>query len=263
MLHGWMDVSASFQFLVDCLQADWHVIAPDWRGFGLTRHAQSDTYWFPDYLADLDAILQHYSPQEPAILVGHSMGGNIAMVYAGVRPEQVAKLVNLEGFGLPPASPQQAPARMAKWLAEVKNPPSFRQYADLNQVAVRLQGNNPRLNEEQALFLAQQWAASNSAGEWELRADPAHKMVNPILYRIDEVLACWQSIAAPVLWLEAQDGHLRQWPGPADEARAEIDRRIAAIPNVTTALVLDAGHMLHVDQPRSVASMTEQFLSLA
>jgi len=53
MVHGWMDVGASFQFVVDCLRGDWHVIAPDWRGFGLTDRAPGGTYWFPDYLADL------------------------------------------------------------------------------------------------------------------------------------------------------------------------------------------------------------------
>ena len=77
MLHGWMDVSASFQFLVDSLQGEWHVIAPDWRGFGLSDHAAGN-YWFPDYLADLDAILQHYSPEQSVNLVGHSLGANVA-----------------------------------------------------------------------------------------------------------------------------------------------------------------------------------------
>ena len=59
MLHGWMDVAASFQFVVDCLKQDWHVIAPDWRGFGLTERVHSDSYWFADYLGDLDALLNH------------------------------------------------------------------------------------------------------------------------------------------------------------------------------------------------------------
>src|SRR6266404_1239331 len=45
LLHGWMDVSASFQFVVDCLRREWYVIAPDWRGFGLTAWAR-DGYWF-------------------------------------------------------------------------------------------------------------------------------------------------------------------------------------------------------------------------
>ena len=120
MAHGWMDMSASFQFVVDALRGDWHVIAHDWRGFGLTERSGSDTYWFPDYFADLEAILDHYSPGEPVNLLGHSMGGNIVSVYAGVRPERIAKLINLEGFGLPATRPEQAPGRYAKWLDEVK-----------------------------------------------------------------------------------------------------------------------------------------------
>src|SRR5256885_13949939 len=89
MLHGWMDVSASFQFLVDALRRDWRVIAPDWRGFGLSEWAKSDSYWFPDYFADLDRLLEHFQADSPTTLVGHSMGGNVAAMYAGIRPERV------------------------------------------------------------------------------------------------------------------------------------------------------------------------------
>ena len=108
-LHGWMDVSASFQFLVDAFKKDWDVYAPDWRGYGLTEWGKSDCYWFPDYLADLDFILEHFEKDKPANLIGHSLGGNVAALYAGIRPERVAKLVNLEGFGLPATRPEQAP----------------------------------------------------------------------------------------------------------------------------------------------------------
>src|SRR5258706_374098 len=111
MLHGWMDVSASFQFLVDALRRDWRVIAPDWRGFGLSEWAKSDGYWFPDYFADLDRLLEHFQPDSPATLVGHSMGGNVAAMYAGIRPERVAKLVNLEGLGLTGTRAEKAPVR--------------------------------------------------------------------------------------------------------------------------------------------------------
>ena len=86
MVHGWMDVAASFQFVVDCLDGDWHVIAPDWRGFGLSERTHSDTYWFPDYVADLDVLLEHYSPGEAVNLLGHSMGGNVVSLYAGMHP---------------------------------------------------------------------------------------------------------------------------------------------------------------------------------
>src|SRR5512141_1939799 len=78
MVHGWMDVAASWQFMVDAFAGDHYVIAPDWRGYGLTRGPVTDSYWFPDYLADLDRLIDHYSPDAPVHLVGHSMGGNVA-----------------------------------------------------------------------------------------------------------------------------------------------------------------------------------------
>jgi pimeloyl-ACP methyl ester carboxylesterase len=261
MLHGWMDVSASFQFMVDCLQRDWHVIAPDWRGFGLTANSGSDCYWFPDYIGDLDAILQHYSPHEPVNLLGHSMGGNAVCIYAGIRPTRIKKLVNLEGFGLPASNPNQAPGRYAKWLDELSQPPVLRSYASKADVAARLQKTNPRLTDERAAFLASHWSAQNKQGRWEILGDPAHKLSNPVLYRVEEILECWKAITAPVLWVEADDTNAWSWMGAKEKARIEVDRRIGFIPDVRTAAIKDAGHMLHHDQPKALAALIEQFLA--
>ncbi|MBS0308196.1 MAG: alpha/beta hydrolase [Proteobacteria bacterium] len=260
MLHGWMDVSASFQFVVDSLQRDWHVIAPDWRGYGLSQRSGSDTYWFADYLGDLDVILQHYAPGETIKLLGHSMGGNIACTYAGVRPERIHKLVNLEGFGMPPTKPEQAPARYAKWLDALHDRPPARGYASLHEVMARLQKTNPRLSDARASFLAANWAAQNADGRWDILGDPAHKQHSPLLYRIDETLACWQAIRAPVLWVEAVDTDIWRWMGPKEQFRDEIDRRIGFIQQVKVVHVSDAGHMLHHDQPELVAQHIEAFL---
>jgi len=271
MLHGWMDVSASFQFVVDCLQRDWHVIAPDWRGFGLSQNSGNDTYWFADYMGDLDAVLAHCSPEAPVDLIGHSMGGNIACLYAGSRPERVARLVNLEGFGMGLTRPEQAPKRYAKWLEELREPPRLNTYATLAEVAQRLQKTNPRLSDERAAFLAPHWARLSDvmeggeggeiAGRWEIRGDPAHKGSSPILYRIEEVLACWKAITAPVLWVEAADTEVWRFLGSKDEARREIDRRMQSFAHLTTATVADAGHMLHHDQPEQLAHLIESFLA--
>lgn len=260
MLHGWMDMSASFQFVVDCLPEDWHVIAPDWRGFGLSEKSGADSYWFLDYLGDLDALLDHYSPDRPVNLLGHSMGGNVACLYAGVRPTRIDKLVNLEGFGLPATRPEQAPARYAKWLDELREPPELRSYRTQTDVITRLRKNNPRLTEKRATFLSKHWAAQIENDEWTILGDPVHKVTHPILYRIDEVLACWQAIQAPVLWVEAENTDIWRWMGEKSSVRAEIDRRIAFIPHVSRAMVCDAGHMLHHDQPEAVAALIEQFL---
>ena len=260
MVHGWMDVSASFQFVVDCLRHDWHVIAPDWRGFGLTQSPGADSYWFPDYVADMDAVLDHYSPDEAVNLLGHSMGGNVVCIYAGVRPERVRKLINLEGFGMPVTKAEQAPGRYAKWLDELRERPSLRPYATQADVALRLQKTNPRLSDERAAFLSAHWASPNAQGRWEVLGDPAHKLTSPLLYHIDEVLACWGAITAPMLWVEANDTDIWKWMGPKDAARLEIDRRIGFIRDVTTAMIDDAGHMLHHDQPQQLALMIERFL---
>src|SRR5206468_3870999 len=100
------------------------VIAYDARGFGGTQWPR-DGYWFADYLADLEAILDHVSPDAPVDLVGHSMGGNVAMLYAGIRRERVRSLTNLEGFGMQRTQPDQAPARYRQWLDEMRRNQEF------------------------------------------------------------------------------------------------------------------------------------------
>lgn len=260
MLHGWMDVSASFQFLVDALQRNRHVIAPDWRGFGLTENAPSD-YWQPDYLADLEAILDRYASGQAVNLLGHSLGANVAGIYAGVRPQRIAKLVLLEGFGRPAMAAEEAPQRYATWLDELRSVPLLRPYRSQEAVAARLQKNNPRLTKERAMFLAAHWASPNESGNWTLRADARHKLTNPVLYRIEEVLACWRAITAPVLWVEAEHSELLPRFGTPDEIRTELGRRIAQLANATILKVPDAGHMVQHDQPEILARAIDTFLA--
>ena len=256
LLHGWMDVSASFQFLVDALERDWDVYAPDWRGYGLTEWGNADCYWFPDYIADLDALLAHIDAENPLNLVGHSLGGNVAALYAGARPARVRRLANLEGFGMAPTRPEQAPRRYARWLDELRQRPGLRTYASFAELARRLQQGNPRLSASKAEFLAQHWG-KEAEGQIVLRCDPAHKIVNPVLYRYDEVHACWQSVSAPVLWVEGAES---ETPKRLHLTSAEIEQRRAAFRDLRFASVADAGHMLHHDQPEAVARLLEGFL---
>ena len=257
LLHGWMDVSASFQFLVDALRREWDVIAPDWRGYGLTDWGRSDCYWFPDYLADLDFLLKELSPEAPVDLVGHSLGGNVAALYAGVRPDRIRKLVNLEGFGLPQTRPEQAPKRYAKWLDELHDRPGLRPYRDFDELSHRLRTGNPRLTAERADFLARHWGREEGATV-VLRSDPAHKIVNPLLYRIEEVQACWREVSAPVLWVDAAESDTLKRLGLSDAQHAERRNCFKKLKHVT---MRDAGHMLHHDQPEEAARLIEEFLA--
>jgi pimeloyl-ACP methyl ester carboxylesterase len=190
-------------------------------------------------------------------LVGHSLGGNVACMYAGIRPDGVAKLVNLEGFGLPATKPEDAPSRYARWLAELHERPRLRPYASYGELAKRLlREGNPRLTTERADFLARHWGREDNA-KVLLRGDPAHKIVNPVLYRYEEVRACWQRVRAPVLWMDgAETAALQRLRLDAAEHR----ERRAQFANLRYATIAQAGHMLHHDQPEAVARLIEEFL---
>jgi pimeloyl-ACP methyl ester carboxylesterase len=259
LLHGWMDLSASFQFLVDAFKLNWHVVAPDWRGFGLTQWA-SGGYWFPDYYADLDALLDLYQADAPVNLVGHSMGGNIVCAYAGIRPQRVARVVTLEGLGMPHTDPGDAPARYAKWLAQLREPPQFRPCRSFAEVAARLKRNNPRLSDDKADFLARHWARQLDSGEIALASDPRHKIVNPYLFHLGEMLACWRRITAPVLLVTGRDSHAPAWLKDTPEQLAE---RKAAFTDFRETCLDDCGHMMHHDQPQRLAAIIESFLEPA
>ncbi len=266
LVHGWMDVGASYQFLVDALaQAegfDRWVLAPDWRGFGLTLTPDADTYWFPDYVADLDALLDALLPAErfgPVDLLGHSMGGNVAMTYAGARPQRIRRLVNLEGFGMPRTKPEQGPKRLTQWLDELKTPASLRDYASRQEVADRLQANNPLLSADKAAWLAGHWGAAGADGRWHIQGHPAHKRVNPVLYQVEEVLASWKQITAPLLWVEGDLTDTQKWWGQR-YSREEFHQRLSVVGQVQRVTLSPSGHMLHHDQPQALAQHLAQFL---
>ena len=258
LLHGWMDVSASFQFLVDALDPGWDILAPDWRGYGLTDWVRADAYWFSDYVADLDQLLQLIQPDAPVNLVGHSLGGNVASIYAGTRPERIAKFVNLEGFGMSRTKPDQAPARLVRWLNELRDPPTLRPYDGFAALADRLQKSNPRLRRDRAEFLALHWGKETAEGGVELRSDPAHKIVNAMLSRYEEMLAFWQRVTAPVLWVDAAESKTLKQIGIDSEDYSE---RRAAYKSLRYETVQEAGHMLHHDQPERVARLIEDFMA--
>ena len=271
LVHGWMDVAASYQFMVDAFTdafaAGRTIIAPDWRGFGLTGLSpsgwQADSYWFADYLADLDGLLDHYAPGQAVDLAGHSMGGNVAMLYAGVRPERIRRLVNLEGFGLPASRPSQAAGRLAQWMDGVKSVQrgelALKSYDGVDGVAQRLMKTNPRLTQDKALWLASHWARPDASGQWRILGNPAHKIPSAQLYRVDEAQEIYQRISAPVLAVEASSDSMAQW-WKGKYSLDEYHERLKHVPDARVAVVEDAGHMLHHDQPEVLARLIEAFL---
>jgi len=256
MLHGWMDVSASFQFVVDELKREWHVIAPDWRGFGRSARAPGG-YWFPDYLADLEALAADCDVRRPMNLIGHSMGGNIAALYAGVRPVQVARLVLMDAFGLAERPPCEAPGRYQKWLNGLEAAAPFRSYASPAEFAHRMCAENPRLSGERAAYLAPEMVFEDDTGRFVSHGDPRHRQVNPVLYRREEAMACWRRALAPVLALVPESEDLRARLGVPDEVYRQ---GLACFRECRELVIADSGHNLHHDRPDAVAAAIEAFV---
>lgn len=262
MLHGWGDVAATWQFVVDEFAHEWRVVAPDLRGFGQSQ-GNNSTYWFADYVADLDALLEHLSPAAPVKLVGHSLGGNLVSLYAGVRPERVTRLVNLEGTGLPPHPPEMAPARMANWLNVLREKdqgklPWFKSYATHAEFAVRLQRDNPRLSDERAAFMSKNLGEVKADGTVGLAADVHHRWDSPNLYKVEEYMATWRKITAPVLMITGAHSFLfsRFFGKDAPEYR----RRVECFHGIEEVMLENSGHNMQHDEPERVAALIEEFM---
>ena len=246
-LHGWGDTGSTFQFVVDELRDNWFVVAPDWRGFGKST-SDAAAFWFPDYLADLDYLLQHYSRDTPVCLIGHSMGGNVAGLYAGAMPERVSRLVNIEGFGLPDTVPADAPARYRQWIESGREIRPFAARGSFDALAATIRRKSPDMTSAQADFVAREWAMRDEDGRIRLCTSPAHRLPNPVLYRRAEAEACWRNVSAEVLLVLGR--------------RSEFAARAAMpFPRQKSVWIEDAGHMLHFEQPRAVAAAIEEFLS--
>lgn len=253
MVHGAMDASITFQFLVDAMAEDWYVVAPDLRGYGQSERAAG--YAFADYLFDLDGLLARLFPERAVPLVGHSLGGNVVSIFAGVRPGRVSRVVSLDGFGLPDRPAADAPDHLARWIDRWSSPPAEKVYPDLADLAERLRQTNPRLDQARALFLARHLGRKTPAGfVWAF--DPRHRLPFATMFRVAEWEACVARAVAPALWV----GSDRIVPGALALEPGGLARRIA-VANATFRRLAGTGHNLHHDAPDAVAALIEPFLA--
>ena len=190
-------------------------------------------------------------------LVGHSLGGNAACIYAGLRPERVSRLISLDGFGLPDLGPQAAPAQLQRWLAGWREPlPPHKTYAAVADMAARLRQANPRLDEAKSLFLASELSERLPDGRYTWDFDPRHRAPFATLHRRAEWAACLALVRAPTLFIGSD---LPFPPALRDEPEG-LAARAAAIPGARFERIAGAGHNLHHDEPEAVARLVEGFL---
>ncbi len=256
LLHGWMDCGATYKFAADYLVDHYYLVAPDWRGFGQTDHAPG--YWFPDYFADLEKILDHYSPNNPARLVGHSMGGNIALMYAGIQPHRVSKVLSLEALGMPPTDSAEAPEKYRRWMREITSEEPSKIYPSFDALCHSVHKGNPTLSPEIIIELATMWGeAHGDQGACRLKHDHAHRYANPVRYNFDDVLEIWKEITARVGLVMATDSSFYQrfnQFGRLNEAKS-----VLKIADTDYFQIEDCGHMLHIEQPEATANCILEF----
>lgn len=253
LLHGWLDQAWSFSWLADALPN--RLLAWDARGHGHSDWVTAESFYhFQDYLWDLHLWLERVSPEQPVILLGHSMGGMIAAYYAGVFPERVKGLINLEGWIVPDSAPETVPDRLRLWIDQRLTGKPFRPLQDLDEAIARLQQQDSRLTDTQARLLAQQGTVTTQAGRLSWRHDPRHRMRAPQPFRLDQAQAIWKRINCPVLLAYGQDSDAQRLPD--FEQRMSLfglQPEISALP--------DAGHNLHAHQPQALADIISSWLN--
>jgi pimeloyl-ACP methyl ester carboxylesterase len=258
MIHGWMDSAVTFQFVVDAFEKQWHVVAPDLRGHG-GSHRNHEPYFFLQHLADLDALLEYYSPAQTVRLVGHSLGANVGSLYCGCRPERISHFVSLEGLAPIPRYPKATPDQvLSNWLGGLRRGLRNRSYTDQDALADRLRQANPRLDPERARFLAAQFNHRDPAGRTTFDVDPFQHSHTPLFGHHELIESAWPRITARVLLMTGADSYVMEAFANRPQA---LQHRLDLLQNLKYVQLRNAGHNLHHDQPEQVARLIDEFLS--
>lgn len=254
LLHGIQDTSATFQFLADALQGEYSIVAPDWRGHGGTRGIRASG-WFHEYVSDLDILIDALGLDEPLALVGHSMGGNIATVFAALRPEKVRCVLSLDAFGVKPLGPSRFVESVTRWLHRelAQGRPPIRTVSSPEAMALALQRYNPRLPWGHALFLAHEFTRGQ-ADELHWPFDVERRSI-PLFHDLNEWMECWRRIRCPALWLVSSD----PLPGSVHEDAALFASVQRAIGAARIRQIPGTSHNMHHDAPEAIAEVIKEF----
>jgi pimeloyl-ACP methyl ester carboxylesterase len=257
MVHGGRDHCRNWDWLAEALQRDWHIIAPDLRGHGDSEWSKDGTYMMAGYVYDL-AQLVHQLKVAPVTIIAHSLGGNIALRYAGLYPENVAKLIAIEGLGPSPRriaerSATAFPERMRAWIDEQRGLSGRlpRRYASIEDAFRRMQGENKHLTPEQARHLTQHGVNQNEDGTYSWKFDNYVRSWPPYDMTTRNVEELWSRIACPTLLVYGKES----WASNPDE-----DGRAKHFRNAEVVSFEGAGHWVHHDRLDEFIGLARRFL---
>jgi len=256
LVHGIHDHCRTWDDLVAHFVADYHVIAPDLRGHGDSQWVLGSSYHYLDYVYDLHQLITQ-ADVGPVVLIGHSMGGAIASIFAGVFPELVTKLVLIEGIGLWRAMQPQQPSvdqQIREWVEATRTLSARlpRRYTSLSDAYQRMQQANPQLSETQALHLTVHGSNRNEDGTYSWKYDNYTHNFSSSGVSSEEMIELWRKIAAPTLIINAGNGL---------EHRIGQDGTLEYFANAELQVLEDAGHWTYHDDPDRVVRTLQKFLA--
>jgi pimeloyl-ACP methyl ester carboxylesterase len=257
LVHGFMDAGGTWDRVAPALaDAGMRVLAPDMRGFGEGARAPRGSYYhFVDYVFDLADVIDGLAPGEPITLVGHSMGGTAATLFAGTFPERVSKLANLEGLGPPDMTWEAGPIRMRRWIEEVRAQRArgeSRTTFTKTEALKRLAANHPAVPEDVLEHCLPHLVRDAGGGAFAWRNDSLHRTTSPVPFFSPLFMEFAKRVACPVLVVSG---------GPTGFHPSDEDARIAAFPRATRAEIADAGHMMHWTRPDDLARLLLAFFA--
>lgn len=249
LLHGFMDGGATFDLLAAPLaRAGLRVLAPDLRGYGETARVGSGGYYhFLDYVFDVADLVDQLVLSAPLYLIGHSMGGTVATLYAGTFPERVAKLALLEGLGPPDNGFDIGPTRARGWIDGVRatRGRGAERAMDPADALRRLKANHPNVDDAVLATRLAHLTRDAGGGKVAWKHDPLHRTTSPMPFFAKAFAEFARKITAPVLYVE---GGPLGWHPPDEE------ERLAAIAQLSRVTLEGAGHMMHWTQPLPLAA---------
>jgi pimeloyl-ACP methyl ester carboxylesterase len=259
MIHGGRDHCRNWDWVAERLRHRYHVIAPDLRGHGDSQWAEGANYSEINYVYDI-AQLVHQKQKEPVTIIAHSLGGSIALLYAGLFPETVKRVVAIEGLGPSPKMLAQMreksiDARVREWITMRREMAGRtpRKYASLDDAVARMREENTRLSPERAAHLTTHGALQNEDGSYSWKFDNFVRLGGgPWGLGVEDQRHIWGCITAPVLLVRGAES----W---ASDPMA--DGRIQHFHNARLANVEGAGHWVHHDRLDDFMKHVEAFLA--
>lgn len=267
IVHGIRDVAASLLVIAQPLADRWYVVLPELRGHGDSDNSSHYSFW--QFIYDLYRVIDALALRNP-VVVGHSLGGQIAAHHAAMFPEQVRALVIVEGLG-PPERPfetnpeERLMAQRAQLLQTMQLPEHSRPLPSVAFAAERLRANNPRLDPERAYWLAEHGTAVAADGNRYWKFD--QRVVQIWLTTDPEATRKrWQQVQCPALIVTAGLAHeywTAQMPIPGWDGRfgeGELADKLRCFRNATHVHIPNAGHMVHFDAPDRLVETIGRFL---